>query len=160
MPANHLEPTSGHVTEPLSDLADLSWGPFFLQQLDADECQTSVIARVTAVHRSGLHVLGVGLDAAIPHFAADHGDEIDFATVGGLASASPRYPAPEAPLAPNQPDQASCPRNRAQDAVDRGQYRYALHRDLLQSGFQHRPARRLPDTWPRSPPPSSSSNRT
>lgn len=82
MPQNRLEPASGHVTEPLSDLADLGWGPFFLRQLDADEFQESVIGRVTAVHRSGLHVLGVGLDAAIPHFAADHGGETDFATIG------------------------------------------------------------------------------
>ncbi len=82
MPLNRLEPTSGHVTEPLTNLADLGWGPFFLRQLDADEFQASVIGRVTAVHRSGLHVLGVGLNAAIPHFAADHGGETDFATVG------------------------------------------------------------------------------
>jgi len=82
MPPDRSKPTSGQMAEPLSDLAELGWGPFFLQQLDADELQTSVIGRVTAVHRSVLHVLGVGLSKAIPHFATAQGDETDFATVG------------------------------------------------------------------------------
>jgi ribosome biogenesis GTPase len=82
MPPNRLEPTSGHVAEPLSDLADLGWRPFFLRQLDVQELETSAIGRVIAVHRSGLQVLGVGFNKAIPHFATEHGDETDFATVG------------------------------------------------------------------------------
>lgn len=53
-----------------------------MQQLDADELQASVICRVTAVHRSGLHVLGVGVDTMIPHFIGDEGDETGLATVG------------------------------------------------------------------------------
>ncbi|MFN3972815.1 MAG: ribosome small subunit-dependent GTPase A [Gemmobacter sp.] len=64
------------------DLADLGWGPFFVRQLDPYDFQASAIGRVIAVHRSGLHVLGVGLDAAIPHFATECGGETDFATVG------------------------------------------------------------------------------
>lgn len=77
-----MEPTSGHVAEPLANLAELGWRPFFLRQLEADEIQASVICRVIAVHRSGLHVLGVGLNAQIPRFATGQNAETDFATVG------------------------------------------------------------------------------
>jgi ribosome biogenesis GTPase len=65
-----------------TDLTELGWRSFFLEQLDADEMKTSAIVRVTAVHRSVLHVLGVGLDTSIPHFAVDQGVETGFATVG------------------------------------------------------------------------------
>jgi ribosome biogenesis GTPase / thiamine phosphate phosphatase len=82
MPPNRLKPTPGSVKDSFTDLSDLGWRSSFLQQLDADEIKTSAIVRVTAVHRSGLHVLGVGLDTSIPHFAVDHGGETDFATVG------------------------------------------------------------------------------
>ena len=82
MARNNSAPPPGGHPAPLAELADFGWRPFFMQQLDADEFQRSVICRVTAVHRSGLHVLGVGVDTTIPHYAADGGDEADFATAG------------------------------------------------------------------------------
>lgn len=82
MARSDLPPPSAYAPAPLTDLEELGWRPFFLQQLDADEFQKSVICRVTAVHRSGLHVLGIGVDTAIPHFAVDQGGEAEFATVG------------------------------------------------------------------------------
>jgi ribosome biogenesis GTPase len=39
-------------------LNDLGWGPTFLRQLDIDEISTAVPARVTAVHRDRVEVLG------------------------------------------------------------------------------------------------------
>ena len=82
MPTRRVEPTSGRVTEPVTALAELGWRPFFQQQLDAGELHTSVIVRVTAVHRSGLQVIGTEVEASIPHFAAGLGDESELATVG------------------------------------------------------------------------------
>ncbi|MCI5075802.1 ribosome small subunit-dependent GTPase A [Oricola sp.] len=63
-----------------SQLADYGWNSHFTSQLDADDFGTFTAARVTAVHRSGLHIAGVGIDAAIPPFSSD--DEEGAATVG------------------------------------------------------------------------------
>ena len=132
MPPNRWKPTPGSVKESLADLADLGWRSFFLQQLDADEIQTSAIVRVTAVHRSGLHVLGVGLDTSIPHFAVDRGDETDFATVGDWLLLHLDTLRPKRLL-----QRISLVKRRAPGTGRRLQligarYRHALHRDLLQ----------------------------
>ncbi|WP_275789080.1 ribosome small subunit-dependent GTPase A [Pararhizobium gei] len=78
MPENRPEP----VSTPSRDLFDLGWRPFFSQQIDADEFGLFKICRVTAVHRSVLHVLGVDNEGTVPHFAADRGVDGGFATAG------------------------------------------------------------------------------
>ena len=78
MPSNRQEPVSGE----LFDLSDLGWRSFFMQQLEADELPLFEICRVTAVHRSVLHVLGVDIDRTVAHFSAGDGDAAGFATVG------------------------------------------------------------------------------
>ena len=61
-------------------LADLGWRQFYIQQLGSDELEETVPVRVVAVHRNGLHVLGVACNKTIQHFAGDSDD--DKATVG------------------------------------------------------------------------------
>lgn len=53
-----------------------------MQQIDADAFELHKIGRVTAVHRSVLHVLGIDVDGTVPHFAAGRGVEGGFATTG------------------------------------------------------------------------------
>lgn len=55
-PARH-EPTA---------LERLGWGSFFARQIDAEALLRTPPVRVTAVHRSGLHVTGDGIDETIP----------------------------------------------------------------------------------------------
>jgi ribosome biogenesis GTPase len=47
-------------------LEGLGWGAFFAQQTDVDSLTHTPPVRVTAVHRSGLHVAGDGIDETIP----------------------------------------------------------------------------------------------
>lgn len=47
-------------------LEALGWGPFFAQQIDADELTDLRPARVVAVHRSGLQVKGDAFDETVP----------------------------------------------------------------------------------------------
>ena len=47
-------------------LERLGWKPFFNQQIDPDEHANLLPVRVVEVHRSGLRVLGDGVDAVIP----------------------------------------------------------------------------------------------
>lgn len=47
-------------------LERLGWGPTFARQIDADALTETPPVRVIAVHRSGLHVLGDGIDEMIP----------------------------------------------------------------------------------------------
>jgi ribosome biogenesis GTPase len=61
-------------------LADLGWRQFYSQQLEADELETTIPARVVAVHRTGLHVLGTDIDKTIQHYSPDDDDEK--ATIG------------------------------------------------------------------------------
>jgi ribosome biogenesis GTPase / thiamine phosphate phosphatase len=79
MPPDPEEPAA---SPGMGVLADLGWGPFFAQQLAADDLQTSLVARVMAVHRSGLQVAGIGLDTQVSHFADGDGGDAGFATVG------------------------------------------------------------------------------
>ncbi|MEQ8482366.1 MAG: ribosome small subunit-dependent GTPase A [Hoeflea sp.] len=47
-------------------LFELGWQPFFAQQTGMDELAITPPARVTEVHRSGLRVLGDGIDMVVP----------------------------------------------------------------------------------------------
>ena len=47
-------------------LAMLGWQAFFAQQTDADELTATPPVRVVEVHRTGLHVLGDGIDTLVP----------------------------------------------------------------------------------------------
>ncbi|MCW1933582.1 ribosome small subunit-dependent GTPase A [Pararhodobacter zhoushanensis] len=47
-------------------LERLGWTPFFSQQIDPEALINTPPVRVTAVHRSGLHVMGNGIDTMIP----------------------------------------------------------------------------------------------
>jgi ribosome biogenesis GTPase len=49
-----------------STLENLGWHPFFAQQISVEEMDETPPARVTEVHRSGLHILGDGIDMTIP----------------------------------------------------------------------------------------------
>lgn len=49
-----------------SPLEKLGWKPFFNQQTDFDNSVEMAPVRVVEVHRTGLHVLGEGLDTIIP----------------------------------------------------------------------------------------------
>ncbi len=49
-----------------SALERLGWGPGFARQIDADALTATPPVRVVAVHRSGLQVVGDGIDETIP----------------------------------------------------------------------------------------------
>jgi ribosome biogenesis GTPase len=49
-----------------SVLQSLGWQPFFAQQISVDDMHTTPPVRVTEVHRSGLRVLGDGIDMMVP----------------------------------------------------------------------------------------------
>ncbi|MGJ8571251.1 MAG: ribosome small subunit-dependent GTPase A [Hoeflea sp.] len=51
---------------PASVLQSLGWQPFFAQQISVDDMHTTPPVRVTEVHRSGLRVLGDGIDMMVP----------------------------------------------------------------------------------------------
>lgn len=58
---------SGNLPKPEpSPLKKLGWKPFFGQQTSIDDTTATPPVRVVEVHRTGLHVLGEGLDAVIP----------------------------------------------------------------------------------------------
>lgn len=50
----------------VSALQSLGWQPFFAQQISIDEMAETPPVRVTEVHRSGLRVLGGGIDMMVP----------------------------------------------------------------------------------------------
>lgn len=50
----------------LSTLETLGWQPFFAQQISMEEMDETPPARVTEVHRNGLHIVGDGIDTTIP----------------------------------------------------------------------------------------------
>lgn len=62
-------PPSGYGKLPKrerSPLEKLGWKPFFIQQTSIDDPVDMQPVRVVEVHRTGLHVLGEGLDTVIP----------------------------------------------------------------------------------------------
>lgn len=50
----------------ISPLQALGWQPYFAQQTSVDELAATPPARIVEVHRSGLHVVGDGIDETIP----------------------------------------------------------------------------------------------
>jgi len=72
-----------------ASLEDLGWKPFFQAQLAAEEYDGLVPARVTAVHRSHLHILGVTVDADITLFFDPNGGETANATIGDWLMVDP-----------------------------------------------------------------------
>lgn len=71
-------------------LADLGWTPFFQQQLADDAFNLLVPARVIAVRRSGVQVLGETLTAALPPFVDPEGGEAANATIGDWLLIDPK----------------------------------------------------------------------
>ncbi|MCR8825812.1 ribosome small subunit-dependent GTPase A [Pseudosulfitobacter koreensis] len=58
---------TGPVTKPApTPLERLGWKPFFSRQIPIEDLADSTPVRVTEVHRSGLTVLGDGIDTTIP----------------------------------------------------------------------------------------------
>lgn len=83
-PRSLATPTGKH--EP-TVLEALGWGPHFAQQVDADELTNVPPARVVAIHRTGLHVIGEGIDEVIaPGIDATVGDWLMFDRVQPKAS--------------------------------------------------------------------------
>jgi len=70
------------MTIHLDDLAEFGWNSFFSVQLDPDDLDGAVAARVMAVHRNALEVAGPGLAKKIPPYFLDEAGEPDNATVG------------------------------------------------------------------------------
>ncbi|RYG27915.1 MAG: GTPase RsgA, partial [Burkholderiales bacterium] len=64
------------------DLAELGWRPFYSAQISAEERVTCLPARVIAVHRGAVVVLGDGLDGAISSWNAGSVGAEDRPTVG------------------------------------------------------------------------------
>ncbi len=70
------------MTSQFSDLVEFGWSAFFDTQLEPDDLDSTVPARVMAVHRGGLSVAGPAVDTLIPPFVAAPDDEETTATVG------------------------------------------------------------------------------
>jgi len=60
------KPPSGKPEHPKSTIEILGWQPFFSQQIDVDDLARTPPVRVIEVHRSGLHVVGDGIDETVP----------------------------------------------------------------------------------------------
>ncbi|HEY6922758.1 MAG TPA: ribosome small subunit-dependent GTPase A [Steroidobacteraceae bacterium] len=69
------------ISETLT-LADFGWNPFFSSQIDLVDSSTAIPARVVAVHRDRLHVVGPAVDTFVPPFMENESDEESVATVG------------------------------------------------------------------------------
>lgn len=69
------------MTIQISELADYGWSNFFTSQLDADDLETCIPARVKSVHRNQIHVIGVDLDRMTMPYISKDGDGAQ-ATVG------------------------------------------------------------------------------
>ena len=70
------------MTSKTPSLADFGWNDFFSSQLDPTDSSAAVPARVVAVHRDRLHVIGPEVDTVIPPFRETDGDDESLATVG------------------------------------------------------------------------------
>jgi len=60
------KPNVGNGNRPASPLEALGWQPFFAQQITSDELIATPPVRIVEVHRNALHVVGDGMDEAIP----------------------------------------------------------------------------------------------
>ena len=69
------------MTIQISELADYGWSNFFTSQLDADDLETCIPARVKSVHRNQIHVIGVDLDRTTMPYISKDGEGTQ-ATVG------------------------------------------------------------------------------
>lgn len=60
------------MTIEISDLAEFGWDNFFTAQLNDDDLTNFIPARVKAVHRNQIQVIGVGLDRmTMPYSSVD-----------------------------------------------------------------------------------------
>jgi ribosome biogenesis GTPase len=62
-------PPAGNGESPvqqITPLKSLGWQNFFAQQISVDDMHATPPVRVTEVHRSGLRVLGDGIDMVVP----------------------------------------------------------------------------------------------
>ena len=64
--AHHRSTNVGAASRNLATLEALGWGPFFAQQTSAEALSDTPPVRVVAVHRSGLQVIGAGIDEVTP----------------------------------------------------------------------------------------------
>lgn len=62
----HRSANAGSASCNPATLEALGWGPFFAQQTRAEALSDTPPVRVVAVHRSGLQVVGAGIDETIP----------------------------------------------------------------------------------------------
>lgn len=69
------------MTIQISELADYGWSNFFTSQLDADDLENCIPARVKSVHRNQIHVISVDLDRMTMPYISKGGDGAQ-ATVG------------------------------------------------------------------------------
>ncbi|AWZ00327.1 putative ribosome biogenesis GTPase RsgA [Rhodobiaceae bacterium] len=69
------------MTIQISELADYGWSNFFTSQLDADDLENGIPARVKSVHRNQIHVIGVDLDRTTMPYISKDGEGTQ-ATVG------------------------------------------------------------------------------
>lgn len=78
------------MAEPVLSLEALGWRPFFAAQLPLDT--TAVPARVVAVHRGAIEVVGAGFEASLPSpRPAPDADEEDAITVGDWILVDPAH---------------------------------------------------------------------
>ena len=62
----HCNANAASASRNPATLEALGWGPFFAQQTSAEALSDTPPVRVVAVHRSGLQVVGDGIDQTIP----------------------------------------------------------------------------------------------
>ena len=62
----HRSAHAGAANRDPAALEGLGWEPFFAQQTSAKVISATPPVRVVAVHRSGLQVVGAGIDETIP----------------------------------------------------------------------------------------------
>lgn len=69
------------MRNPISDLEKWGWNSFFARQIQNTEKNLTPV-RVVEVHRSGIRVVGPGIDLQIPRFSTGEGDDETVATAG------------------------------------------------------------------------------
>jgi hypothetical protein len=64
----------GPMTINLSELAEFGWNSYFTSQLEPDDFDNLVPARVIAVHRNALEIAAANFAASIPPFSSHDGE--------------------------------------------------------------------------------------